>query len=536
MMHSFIPSLLFTGTTIAQYVSDWGCSGGTGPSGGLGDIANPVLTARAIITDGYIPITPNTTRQLAEADPPSLTRQNASCTTPRRSIIIDSTARGAQQEILGFGHAWTDATVDVFDELEPAVLEELFSELFGQDGNNMGLMRHTIGASDLSGMPYTYDDNGPSAHNGRPDPKLSTFALGDAGTRMAQMIAKTGAYKQDVFLYGAPWSYPGWMKKNGLFVAPNLGGNHFLFNNSLSPAYLSQAAQYLVDYVDAYNKLGVKINGLSLMNEPLNYQGGYPTMFLDAADASTLLRQGLSRAMRRRNVKIFAYDHNTDQPAYPARVMQDAPTAVDAIAWHCYQPPVADYTILEDFRDQFPLIPQFMTECANTAMHPGTTNFWIAQNFIPSVRHGASGGSFWTLATNSDYGPRSTTGGCQTCSGSIFVNSSTTYTKTIDYYMMGQFSRFIRKGAVNYRILEGLSGGPTDWDSQFWAIAVRNPDHGWAVVFLNSSPSTEHVKLEFTASGLAWTGDIPGQSVVTWLLPADARLQNSTAAATAQSC
>lgn len=110
-------------------------------------------------------------------------------------------------------------------------------------------------------------------------------------------------------------------------------------------------------------------------------------MYLNAVDQASLLTNGLGSAMHERGVKILAYDHNTDQPVYPARVMQGAgPALVDSIAWHCYQGPVADYTILEDFHYNNPETPQFMTECSNTAVVPGTKNFWVAQNFMPSIR------------------------------------------------------------------------------------------------------------------------------------------------------
>ena len=42
--------------------------------------------------------------------------------------------------------------------------------------------------------------------------------------------------------------------------------------------------------------------------------GGYPTMYLDAADEANILLQGLGGAMHERGVINMAYDHNTDQP------------------------------------------------------------------------------------------------------------------------------------------------------------------------------------------------------------------------------
>ena len=148
--------------------------------------------------------------------------------------MIDSSRSGARQELLGFGHAWTDSTVSVFNELEPDVLNRLMEELFGQTGNNMGFMRHTMGSSDLSYGQYSFDDNGPNYNESRPDLSLENFNLGLDGTAMVNMLAKMGSYKSDIFLYGAPWSYPGWMKRNNLLVAPNLnvdgGGSYNLMN------------------------------------------------------------------------------------------------------------------------------------------------------------------------------------------------------------------------------------------------------------------------------------------------------------------
>lgn len=339
---------LFVTLVTAQSFDSWGTSGGSGPRGGIGDAAHPVLHAQSFITDGYVPRTPGSTRRLATGPAPLLVQPNGTSYAPsRRRVVVDSTANGAQQEMLGFGHAFTDSTVEVFNQLEPELLDQLMSELFGQDGNNMGFMRHTIGSSDLSGVQYSYDDNGLSFNDRQPDPTLSKFDLRIYGSRMAKLLAKMGTYKGDVFLYGAPWSYPGWMKNNGLFIAPSEGDGHFSLTNSLNPNFYGQAIQYLIDYVDAFKAQGVTINGLSLQNEPLNYQGGYPTMFLAAADAAKMLQQGLGAAMHQRGVKILAYDHNTDQPDYPAQVIQGAPGYVDAAAWHCYQSPVADYTVLE---------------------------------------------------------------------------------------------------------------------------------------------------------------------------------------------
>lgn len=269
--------LVLVPRTLSQSIQNLGSSGGHGPRGGIGDATDPVLEAQAWVTDAMYPLAPNTTRQLAKGPAPVRAQGgNPLVCPPPRPVIIDSSARGARQQMVGFGHAWTDSTVSTFNSLDLDVLDQVMNDLFGQQGNNMGFMRHTIGSSDLSGNAYSYDDNGPSFNEGEPDLEVENFDLGLHGTAMAEMLALMGKYKSDVFLYGSPWSYPGWTKYNGLFIAPNLNsdGTYNILNNSFDTRYIPQMVKYFTKYIDTYRKdFGVYINGMTLMNEPLNYQG-----------------------------------------------------------------------------------------------------------------------------------------------------------------------------------------------------------------------------------------------------------------------
>lgn len=134
-------------------------------------------------------------------------------------------------------------------------------------------------------------------------------------------------------------------------------------------------------------------------------------MYLGSDDSARILNSGLGEALAQRDVKVLAYDHNTDQPAYPARMIQGAANGtVGGVGWHCYAGNV-NYTVLEHFNQAFPSTPQFMTECAS--YRPSDTSIWMAQQFIPSVQSGASGGTFWVMGTDPNYGPHSLYGGCK---------------------------------------------------------------------------------------------------------------------------
>jgi hypothetical protein len=94
-------------------------------------------------------------------------------------LTVNDSKGGELQQITGFGAAWTDATVAVFDALPSAAQATLMSELFavGADGEGIGLrlMRHTVGQSDLT--PASIGEWSFDANGGVPDPSLSDFNL-----------------------------------------------------------------------------------------------------------------------------------------------------------------------------------------------------------------------------------------------------------------------------------------------------------------------------------------------------------------------
>lgn len=229
-------------------------------------------------------------------------------------LSIDDTSSGHKQTIVGFGAAVTDATVTSFNTLSSSNLQSLLNELMTSSGADFSLMRHTIGASDLSGDPaYTYDDNGGAA-----DPSMSGFNLGDRGTAMAKMLAKMKSLQSKLKIFGSPWSAPGWMKLNGVIDGTTTNNNlndGYLSGGTGSSGYASAFADYFVKYIQAYENLGAHIDAITIQNEPLNSQAGYPTMYVFADESAQLIQKYIGPALSHAglNTDIWAYDHNTGE-------------------------------------------------------------------------------------------------------------------------------------------------------------------------------------------------------------------------------
>lgn len=76
------------------------------------------------------------------------------------------------QKIIGFGGAFTDATVLGIGKLSPKLQKQIISDLFSESGLEYSVARTTISGSDFSARPYSYDDT-------ENDWELKNFSLAD---------------------------------------------------------------------------------------------------------------------------------------------------------------------------------------------------------------------------------------------------------------------------------------------------------------------------------------------------------------------
>ena len=228
------------------------------------------------------------------------------------NLTIDDTSSGHKQTIDGFGAAVADATVSVFNSLSDSKLDSLLNDILTSSGAGFSLIRHTIGASDLSGDPvYTYDD-GDSGGN-----SLSKFGLTDRGSDMAKLLAKMKSVESNLTILGTPWSAPGWMKTNGVIegnaTGNNLNDGYLTSGGTGSSGYADEFAKYFVDYLQAFSDAGAPVDAITIQNEPLHSAAGMPTMYVYADESAQLIQNHIGPALSSANLntKIWAYDHNT---------------------------------------------------------------------------------------------------------------------------------------------------------------------------------------------------------------------------------
>ena len=89
------------------------------------------------------------------------------------TITVDGAT--TYQTMDGFGYTLTGGSAIVINRMPSAARDALLRELFARSTTSLGVsyLRLSIGASDLSATPYTYDE----VPAGRTDPTLAAFSI-----------------------------------------------------------------------------------------------------------------------------------------------------------------------------------------------------------------------------------------------------------------------------------------------------------------------------------------------------------------------
>jgi O-glycosyl hydrolase len=418
------------------------------------------------------------------------------------TVVVDPTRR--YQTMTGFGASMTDSAAYVLSNLPAATRDKTMADLFSPTrGIGISMLRNPMGASDFAvNGSYSYDDQ-PA---GATDPTLADFSIAHDKAYILPMLRQAERDNPQLTMMGTPWSPPGWMKTSGSMVT-----------GSFLPQYYAAYAQYFVKYLKGYAAAGVPVRYVSAQNEPLYEPSTYPGMSFPASTEATFIGNYLGPALRHAGLttQILGYDHNWDVTAYPEQMYAGPVTAayVPGTAWHCYSGNVAAQSVSHN---NYPHAQAFETECSG-----GTWQGTDAQAFaatmgllIGSPRNWAQSVILWNLALDDNRGPQNN--GCNTCRGVVTVHADGTVTKELDYYALGQVTRFVHPGAMRIASSQPAAG-ITD-------VAYTNPDGTEALVTYNPTASDVQFSIQVGNRHLTTTLAAGAAATYTWVQPDPDRL------------
>jgi glucosylceramidase len=462
-------------------------------------------TASAVYTIGPAGIPVNvylTTHDQTNLLAPQTAVSFSTAAAASNQILVDEAQQ--YQTMEGFGAAFTDSACYLLEQVaQPTQLTSTLNDLFTRNGNNgigLSFMRDPMGASDIARSVYSFDD----VATGATDIPLANFSIAHDQTYILPLITAAKTLNPQMKLMSNPWSPPAWMKNTDSM----LGG-------SLNTADYTAFANYFVKYLQAYQAAGVTVDYITLQNEPLNNTNQYPSMLMDAPTQLTVLRDYVLPALTAANLttKVFVYDHNWDTPSYPTTVLSDptilASSQVAGTAWHGYDGPEGAQ---QGVQNQFPTKGTWETEhSGGTFTTDQFTTDFLEITLV--LRNAAKSFVKWSLALDQTLGPNlgelnQGYGGCTTCTPLVTVNNSTgNITKDIEFYTLGQYSKWVLPGAVRV----WSSDSPT-----IVSAAFVNPDGTRALIAYNNSTSSSAFQVVWGTQSFSYTLPALGAATFTW--------------------
>ncbi len=379
-----------------------------------------------------------------------------------------------RQTVNGFGGAFTEASAVNFAKLNDDDKDKFIDAYYGENGLGYNLARVHIHSCDFALGNYTYVKEG--------DDLLESFDISHDFEKIIPMI-KAGIAKSngEIKFMASPWSPPAFMKTTNEM---NNGGK-------LKEEYYEIWANYFVKFINAYKEAGVDISYISVQNEPAAVQT-WDSCVYTAKEEGMFAAKYLGPALEKAglsHVKIYVWDHNKEElfnRANEIMSVENADKYVSGFAIHWYTGDHFDAISLT--KEKYPSKDIMFSEgCVEFSRFADSDERekaeMYAHDILGNFKAGISGFIDWNLLLDEAGGPNHVK---NFCAAPIMLDGNS-FTKTLPYYYIGQFSKYVKRGA---KVI-----ATTKYTDLVDVIAFKNPDGQIAIIVLNKSEKEVEVTI-----------------------------------------
>jgi glucosylceramidase len=407
------------------------------------------------------------------------------------------------QTLLGIGGALTDASAETFAKLPKAQQQEFLQAYYSPTaGIGYTLARTHIGSCDFSSASYTYIKEG--------DKSLKSFSVKhDEKYRIPFIKQATAAAGGKLTMFVSPWTPPAFMKTN----------HDLLHGGKLLPEFRQPWADHYVKFIEAYEKQGIPIWGLSVQNEEMATQK-WESCLYTAEEERDFIKEYLGPTLQKGGMgdkKLIAWDHNRDLLYQRASTVLDDPETAKylwGIGYHWYETWTTSGPLFDNERrvhETYPNTNLIFTEGCVENFKFDQVNDWklgerYGNSMINDFNAGTVGWTDWNVLLDEKGGPNHVG---NFCFAPIIADTRTgklIYTNA--YYYIGHFSKFIRPGAKRVAATTNR-----DW---LQATSFVNTDGKVAVVVMNSGDKPQEFQLWVKGQAAATTS--PAHSIATYVI------------------
>ncbi|MAG20703.1 MAG: glycosyl hydrolase [Candidatus Marinimicrobia bacterium] len=397
------------------------------------------------------------------------------------------------QTVLGIGTSLEATTLYAIkkNRSEEEVREILKLLIDPDHGMGFNLFRITIGTSDFSDGRtvsthpkgfYSYQDNSEAEFSIQPDIDLGIVDM----LKLTADVAANLDPPQEIKFTAACWSPPGWMKTSGTLI----GG-------TLKSGYEKHLAGYFRKFIEAYAAEGIPIYAITIQNEPNYLPKDYPGMMLTPEQEMAVVVAAYENFHSNLSdkdelqTKIWINDHNFEDWVNADYILTALEKMgkkhyVDATAFHNYTPfPASNMSKLHQ---KHPHTDIQLTEHSEWGVAGMRNIQQYFQNWSRSYM-------YWVTMTTKkldehNQGPYNRLG---ELSPTLLIEKnsfSPEWYVTPEYYLISQFSKFIRPGAIRINCDKGS-------DANVTFVAFKNLDNSIVLVGVNQTKKSRTFTVKY---------------------------------------
>ena len=416
-----------------------------------------------------------------------------------RLIYVDPKKK--RQKFLGFGGALTRASQENLSLMGEEKKKEVLDAYFSENGLNYSLLRLTISSTDFGTYLYDYLD-------GQND--LTSFSLKEEDSLLLPLLGEILPYRSDWKILASSWCPPSYMKENG----ERCYGGHLR-----KECYLDYA-KYLALYIKGMADRGVKIDAITIQNEPEAIQL-WESMEVSAEEERDIIKNGILPVFKEENisVKLLIWDHNKDEMVRRSNVTlsdSEVDKAVWGIGYHWYVSDAFHNINLthELHPDKHIIFTEGCVEIANIAYQDesrATSDLWehaerYAHNIMEGFNRYTEAFFDWNIVLDEEGGPTWVENYCEAPVMYHRGNKKVIYNPS--FYYIGQFSRFLKRGATALY-------SSSDFGKDVETLAFENP-HGEILLFVLNTGWNQNAVL--LVDGQRAKISLPSHSLTTFII------------------
>lgn len=337
--------------------------------------------------------------------------------------VIEIKLNNEITNFFGFGSAITESSAYNYQNLSKDNKIKFINDYYSKNGLNYNFGRISIGSNDFSLNSFSYAKKR----------DLSDFNVNHDKKYVIPFLKDILNIK-DISLIASPWSPPVMFKR-----LPS-----FYWGVKLAKKYYDNYSDYLIKFIHEYQKHNIKIDYITMQNEPMARQRWESCVFSLNEQKEFIYKYLINKLG---DTKLLLWDHNKDSLYNIINELYEENDKIGGFAFHYYTG--SNFDELKKLREKYPNKLLINTEmCCSYSKYD--KNNWIGaaeyylNDIIGDMNSGVNAYLDWNILLDEKGGPTYKNNPVK--SASIRVGDS--YIKTPIYYYLYHISHFINDNSI----------------------------------------------------------------------------------------